>query len=336
MNINLFKDSVILIAGGSGSWGQELTRQLLPMSPKRIIIYSRGEISQIAMMRKFNNEKVKYVIGDVRDCKAIKEVMANRVDYVFHLAALKHIPTCENYPYEAIQTNILGTVNIIEACIKYKIRKFIDVSTDKAVDPINLYGLTKTIGEKLTIQANCMTKNTEFICIRSGNVLGTNGSVVPYIINQIKTTNVAKIMDERMTRFFISFPTAIRLLLFAAQRGIGGETYVINMPSFYIKDLVELLVENYGNKDTGIEIQGIREGEKIHEVLMSEHELARTHYVSDDYYVIFPQIKTGREYKARNDHLIKQLSSANSLRDKEYLKELLKEGGWLNDTMQKR
>ncbi len=330
----MFKGATIALMGGSGSWGQELTRQLIPYEPKQIIIFSRGEILQIGMERKFNNKLVKYVIGDVRDREAVEDVIRG-VDYVFHLAALKHVPTCENMPFEAIQTNILGVRNVIEAAIKYKVKKYIDVSTDKAVDPINLYGLTKAIGEKLTVQANCETRDTEFVCIRSGNVLGTNGSVVPFIIDQIRTTNRAKIMDERMTRFFISFPQAIRLLLTAAEQGIGGETYVINMASFYIKDLVELLVEFYGNEDTKIDILGAREGEKTHEVLISQHEIYRTHYVDSNYFVIYPQLKTGRTYRHiwdREEFVTLPphgLSSADNLKDKDFLKGLLKEGGYL-------
>jgi FlaA1/EpsC-like NDP-sugar epimerase len=327
----MFQNKTIAIFGGSGSWGQELTRQLLFREPKQIIIFSRGEILQIGMERKFNNKTVKYVIGDVRDARAIDDVVAQGVDYIFHLAALKHVPTCENQPFEAIQTNILGINNVIEAAIKYKVKKFIDVSTDKAVDPINLYGLAKAVGEKLTIQANCLTSDTEFICIRSGNVLGTNGSVVPFIIDQIKTTNTAKIMDEKMTRFFITFHQAIELLLYAAETGIGGETYVINMPSFYIKDLVELLVEFYGDKETKIEVLGAREGEKTNEVLISTHEIYRTYYVNKDYFVILPQLKTGRMYFYHTSASIpvNGLSSADNLKDKIYLRGLLKSGGYL-------
>lgn len=323
----MFKGSTILLAGGSGSWGNELTRQLLLREPKQIIIFSRGEILQIGMERKFNNKLVKYIIGDVRDQRAVDDVVSG-VDYIFHLAALKHVPTCENQVFEAIQTNIIGANNVIEAAIRHKVKKFIDVSTDKAVDPINTYGLTKAIGEKLTISANCQTLNTEFICIRSGNVLGTNGSVVPFIIDQIKTTNTAKVMDDKMTRFFITFQQAISLLLYAAEVGIGGETYVMNMPSFYIKDLVELLVEFYGDEDTKIEILGAREGEKTHEVLISLHEIYRTYYVNKDYFVILPQLKTGRTYFRPYDRILKALSSEDNLKDKEYLRELLKEGGW--------
>ena len=209
----MFTDKTILITGGTGSWGRELTKQLLEFyQPSKVIIFSRGEISQVDMLRKFNDKRLEFVIGDVRDKDAVDAVMRRGVDYVYHLAALKHVPICENQPQEAVQTNITGTKNLINSSILYGVKKFIDVSTDKAVSPINLYGYTKGVGERLSIQANCLTKDTEFICIRGGNVLGTNGSVVPYIIDQIKTGEVF-ITDSRMTRFFLTLSQAINLLI---------------------------------------------------------------------------------------------------------------------------
>jgi len=335
----MFKDTKIAITGGSGSWGRELTRQLLEFKPKKIIIYSRGEISQVDMQRQFNNPLLEFVIGDVRDAKAVDMVFCKGIDYVFHCAALKHVPICENQPWEAIQTNIIGTMNLINASILHGVKKFVDISSDKSVAPINTYGFTKGIGERLSIQANCMTKDTEFICIRGGNVLGTNGSVIPYIINQIKTKNEVIITDSRMTRFFLTLQEAIALLFQATEVGIGGETYVMNMPSFYIKDLVEILIDYYGDEHTRIKEIGAREGEKIHEVLISEHESVRTRYVNSNYYVIYPQLNTGRTYFHTWDHpefgqplnaLKNGLSSRDNLKDKDYLIKLLKSGGWLS------
>jgi len=335
----MFTDKSILITGGTGSWGRELTRQLLEKNPRKIIIFSRGEISQVDMLRSFNDPKLDFVVGDVRDKEAVDAVMRRGVDYVYHLAALKHVPICENQPQEAIQTNIIGTKNLINSSILYGVKKFIDVSTDKAVSPINLYGYTKGVGERLSIQANCLSKDTDLVCIRGGNVLGTNGSVIPYIINQIKTRKV-QITDKRMTRFFLTLPQAISLLFQASEDSIGGETYVMNMPSFYIKDLVEVLVDFYGDERDNIIIKevGAREGEKIHEVLISEQEIPFTHYVNDDYFVIYPQLKTGRVYSHAWDKDNKDtplmlpkhgLSSADNLKDKDYLCKLLRQGGWL-------
>lgn len=336
----MFRDKKILISGGSGSWGRELTKQLLFKNPREIIIFSRGEISRVDMERRFDNPLIRFVNGDIRDKVAVNAVMKG-VDYVFQLAALKHVPICENQPLEAIKTNVIGVQNLIDAAIHYKVKKFIDVSTDKAAEPSNVYGNTKALGERLTIQANCETKDTEFICIRGGNVLGTNGSLVPYVIDQIKTVNRVRVTDERMTRFFITLPEAIELLFMATEMGIGGETYIMNMPSFKIIDLVTLLVNFYGNSETKIDITGIREGEKLHEVLVSDQEWQRSQYVNENYYVIYPQVKTGRTYyhywnqedywdgKSGDVELKKALTSEDNLRDKETLTKLLRKGGWL-------
>jgi len=335
----MFKEKTILITGGTGSWGQELTRQLLQLyeSPKRIIIFSRGEAAQVHMQREFNDSRLDFIIGDVRDREAVKEVMGQGVDYVFHLAALKHVPICENFPKEAIKTNINGTENIIKYATKYKVKKVVYVSTDKAVDPINLYGMTKGVCERLIVEANRHTTDTDFLCIRAGNVLGTNGSLIPHIVEQIRLRNEVTLTDAHMTRYFLTLKTAIHLLFFAVQEGIGGEVYVMNMPSFYISDLIEALVRHYGNKDTKIKIIGIREGEKLDECLISQLEIPRTHYVNEDYHVIYPQLNTGREYTHVWDDpeygdYIKEghaFTSRTNLKHMPYLMKLLKEGGFL-------
>lgn len=328
----MFREKTILIDGGSGSWGNELTTQLLEKDPKKIIIYSRGELAQVNMQRKFNDNKIEYIIGDIRDADAVDRLFQRGIDYVFHLAALKHVPVCENQPQEAIKTNIVGTTNLINSAIKYKVRKFIDVSTDKAVSPTNLYGMTKSVGEKLTIQANNLTNDTDFVCIRGGNVLGSNGSVVPHFINQIKTQNKVTITDSTMTRFFLTLSEAISLLFEAAENSVGGETFVMNMPSFYISDLAKVLIKFYGNTATKIEEIGIREGEKVHEVLISEHESPTSYKFDENYYVILPTIKINKDYSHLNNYKrveFKTFSSADNIKNDVYLYNLLFKGGFL-------
>ncbi|MCK4528464.1 polysaccharide biosynthesis protein, partial [candidate division WOR-3 bacterium] len=237
----MFKNKSIVITGGTGSWGNELTKQLLEKDPKKIIIFSRGELAQVNMQRKFNDVRIEYIIGDVRDFYAVDRLFFNKqVDYVFHLSALKHVPVCENQPQEAIKTNIDGTTNIINAAIKNDIKRVIDVSSDKAVSPTNLYGMTKAVGEKLIIQANTLTAKTDFICVRGGNVLGSNGSVVPLFIDQIKRFNEITVTDGSMTRFFLTLSEAIKLLFQAVENSVGGETYIMNMPAFFISDLAKV------------------------------------------------------------------------------------------------
>lgn len=689
----MFNNKVILITGGTGSWANELSKQLLEKCPKKIIIFSRGELAQVNMQRKFNDSRLEYVIGDVRDKEAVEKVVARGVDYIFHMAALKHVPICENHPQEAIKTNIDGTTNIINASIKYKVKKVIDVSTDKAcldyfqtveltdgkkrnirdivnnkeplfvkswdgekfvpkkvvnwfknklcgrqmyriryedapksgrntssvvvtedhliltdggwlpameintgdivytsdilfnekqrafilgtvlgdatlvkrnklinrvflkishgegqkewvehkyncikevvndihrytnkggrkdsfnfitktnlylselydktyindkkliprdivkpilynpntigvflatlfmddgcvtdnlfriathgftkedVDwfsetltelgynsytygctvgyttypelrfnregsdklaaligpyliesmrykmqnyadiythnsslwdmgvtkylsskitierhhyrtprdvycidiedthnfvsggivvhncsPTNLYGFTKAVGEKLVIQANNLTDNTDFVCIRGGNVLGSNGSVVPLFIDQIKRFNKVTVTCGIMTRYFLTLPEAISLLFKASESSVGGETYVMNMPSFYISELAEVLIEHYGNSNTAIDEIGIREGEKMDEVLISEHESSRSYVLDDDYYIIKSDLRLKRDFSYM-DSLPKvsfeKFSSSDNLKGKIFLKGLLEKGGFL-------
>jgi FlaA1/EpsC-like NDP-sugar epimerase len=330
----MFENKNVLITGGTGSWGQELTTQLLERNPNKIKIFSRGEFAQVTMKRKFDNDKLQFIIGDVRDGEALRHATED-VDYIFHLAALKHVPICEEQPYEAIKTNIRGTKNLIKAAIKNKVTKVIDVSTDKAVDPINMYGMTKSIGERLIIHANKISDYTKFMCIRGGNVLGTNGSVVELFINLIKKSNKVTITDKRMTRFFITLKEAINLLFQAADKSIGGETYVMQMPSFKIMDLAEILINYYGNNDTEIVEIGSRPGEKIDEVLISKYEIENTYKFDSIYYLILPILYIdGLEeyYKECNLEKVSfdEYSSRTQLMNRNLLEELLQKGGFLD------
>ena len=332
MDNNMFKGKIVVCTGGSGSWGQELTKQLLEKNPLKVIVFSRGELAQVNMQRKFNDERIEYVIGDVRDSYAVDRLFSRDIDYVFHLAALKHVPVCENQPQEAIKTNVNGTVNVVNAAIKHKVRKVIDVSTDKAVSPTNLYGFTKAIGERLVIQANNLTEDTDFVCIRGGNVLGYNGSVVPLFIKQIEEFNKVSLTDGSMTRYFLTLSEAIGLLFQAAQISVGGETYVMNMPSFHISDVAKTLIKHYGNAETTMEEIGIREGEKLDEELISQHEAKRSYVFNDDYYIILPDININRNYRyVENLSKVRfnKFTSADNLKDIEYLNMLLDKGGFL-------
>lgn len=285
----MYKDQVILVTGGTGSWGNELVKQLLDQSPKEIRIFSRGELAQVNMQRKFNDPRLTFIIGDMRDADALLEATEG-VDYVFHLAALKHVPICELQPVEAIKTNINGTENLIRACIKNKVKKVIDVSTDKAVDALNLYGMTKAIGERLIIQANMLRCETKFVCIRAGNVLGSNGSVVPFFIDKIKRNETIPVTDREMTRYFITLPEAIGLLFKASEVSSGGEIFVMRMPSYRIWDIAQVLNETLANGKMKIEEIGMRPGEKLNEVLVSEYEATHTLMYDENYYIIMPTI----------------------------------------------
>lgn len=330
----MFTGKRILITGGTGSWGNELTTQLLEKDPEEIRILSRGEFAQVTMKRKFNDDRLNFVIGNVRDYSLLKNAFKN-IDYIFHLAALKHVPICEEQPLEALKTNVDGTKNVIKAAMANNITKVIDVSTDKAVDPLNFYGMTKAIGERLMIHANKISDYTKFMCIRAGNVLGTNGSVVPFFIDIIKRYNKVTITDKRMTRFFTTLSNAIGLLFKAAEKSIGGETFVEQMPSFNLTDLAQVLIEEYGNENTKVIEIGTRPGEKIDEVLVSKYEVPNAYEYDEDYYLILPVLYIDglvEYYKNCNLKKVKfdEYNSRTYLFGKEKLRELLKFGGFID------
>ena len=279
----MFNCTRIIVSGATGSWGTTLITLLLEKyNVEEIICFSRGELQQVLMKRKFNSSKLKFVIGDIRDYDAVLAATKN-IDYIFHLAALKHVPVCEENVQETIKTNINGTTNIVNAAIANRVKKVIDVSSDKAVEPINLYGMTKAVGEKIIVQANDLTDYTRFVCIRGGNVMGSSGSVIPFFIEQIKAGGPITITDTKMTRFFLTLEEAIQLLFKASIDSIGGETFVMNMPACYIKDLAEVLMEVYGKVDV-IET-GMRPGEKLDEMLISHHESTLSYCYDTNYFL---------------------------------------------------
>ena len=314
----MFKNKIIFLSGGSGSWGNALTERLLKEDPKEIRIYSRGEFLQVTMQRKFNNPKIKFIIGDVRDFSALKLATKN-VDYLFHLSALKHVPVCEENVSEAIKTNIVGTQNIIECAMENNIKSVLDVSTDKACNPISLYGYTKAIGEKLIQQAHSLGSNTQFLVIRGGNAIGSSGSVVPFFIDQIHRFNKITITDPTMTRYFMTLPDAIELLFVTMSSELSGALLVIKMKACRIIDLARVLIQEYGNPETKIEIIGLRPGEKIHETLVSKEESVNCYEYNKDYYLVYPYNKLElpkvdfKEY-ASNDTLMSMSEIEEMLR----------------------
>lgn len=326
----MFDNSTILVTGATGSWGQTLITAILKnYNPKQVICFSRGEPAQVFMRRKFNNPKLKFVIGDIRDFEAVKSVTKN-VDYIFHLAALKHVPVCEENVQEAIKTNITGTINIVNAAIENRVKKVIDVSSDKAVEPINLYGMSKAVGEKVIIQANELSDYTRFVCIRGGNVMGSSGSVIPLFLEQIKRGGPITITDSTMTRFFITLEEAIGLLFKASIDSIGGETFVLNMQSCYVKDLAEVLMESHGKVE--VKEIGIRPGEKIDEMLISSHESMLSYCYDDDYFLTLPS-NFNEQLEFRYSHLKKfpydQFSSKTKIMNKTEIKAMLKKAGFI-------
>lgn len=280
----IFNDKTILITGGTGSFGQKFTEIILKSyNPKVVRIFSRGEFLQWQMAQKFNDERLRFLIGDVRDKERLSRAM-NGADIVVHAAALKHVPIAEYNPLEAIQTNIMGTANVIDAAIDNNVKKAIFISTDKAVNPVNLYGATKLCSEKLFIQANSYVggRETRFSCVRYGNVIASRGSVIPYFLEQ-KKQGVLTITDEKMTRFWITLEQGVNFVINSIARMEGGEVFVPKIPSTKIIDLAKALAP-----DAEIKITGIRPGEKINEILLTAEE-ARHAREYDNYFVVTPE-----------------------------------------------
>lgn len=281
-NMN-WKELTVLITGGTGSFGKKFTSIIQKeYHPKKLIIFSRDELKQHEMRLQFNQSNMRYFIGDVRD-KTRLELALDGVDIVVHAAALKQVPACEYNPIEAIHTNIIGAKNVIEASINRNVKKIIAISTDKAVNPVNLYGATKLCAEKLFIQSNAYSggKYPIFSCARYGNVVGSRGSVIPLFKEQKKTGKIT-ITDKKMTRFWITLEKGVRFVIKCVELMQGGEVFVPKIPSMRIMDLVKAIAP-----DSDIEYIGVRPGEKIHEVLISRDESRKTLEL-DDMYVIQP------------------------------------------------
>lgn len=273
----------ILVTGGTGSFGRKFTEVVLrDHQPKKVIIFSRDELKQHEMRQQVNVPCVRYFIGDVREKDRLRRAM-QAVDVVVHAAALKQVPACEYNPIEAIMTNVLGARNVIEAALDSGVKKVMALSTDKAVNPINLYGATKLCAEKLFVQSNSYSgaDGTRFSCCRYGNVVASRGSVVPVFLEQRKNGTIT-MTDPRMTRFWISLEQGVRFVIHCVERMHGGEIFVPKIPSMRITDLAEAVAPG-----CQVEYIGIRPGEKVHEVLVSEDETRHTVEL-EDMYIIQP------------------------------------------------
>ena len=284
----MFNGANILITGGTGSFGKKYTEVILQnYNPNKIIIYSRGELKQYEMAQVFNNKCMRYFIGDVRDLGRLEKAM-NGVDYVIHAAALKHVPIAEYNPMECIKTNIMGAENVIDASIKNHVKKVIALSTDKAANPINLYGATKLASDKLFVAANNITGDQDilFSVVRYGNVFSSRGSVVPFFKKLLKEgAKEIPITEEHMTRFWITLDQAVEFVLKNFQRMQGGEIFIPKIPSMKITDMAKAIAPNLPQK-----VIGIRPGEKLHEIMIPRDD-SRLALEFNDHYILKPAIK---------------------------------------------
>ena len=285
----MFKGKKLLITGGTGSFGNAVLRRFLDSELQEIRVFSRDEKKQDDMRKKFNNRKLKFFIGDIRDAKSIVNAVRD-VDFIFHAAALKQVPSCEFYPMEAVKTNVLGTENLLEAAINYGVERVVCLSTDKAVYPINAMGISKAMMEKVIVANSIISKNTTICCTRYGNVMASRGSVIPLFINQVKNSTPITITDPTMTRFMMTLNDAVDLVLYAFQNAQPGDIFVQKAPAATIEILAKSITNLLKLPNHPVNIIGTRHGEKLYESLLSREEMS----IAEDhgqYYRVPPDMR---------------------------------------------
>ena len=280
----MFKDKILLISGGTGSFGGSVLRRFLTTDIKEIRIFSRDELKQDDMRKFYNNDKLKFYLGDVRDKNSIDDAMRG-VDYVFHAAALKQVPSCEFYPMQAVKTNVIGTENLLNSAVAAGVKKVIALSTDKAVYPINAMGISKAMMQRVIVAKGRNVKSTMIACTRYGNVMASRGSVIPLFIDQVRNGKPITITDPNMTRFMMSLDDAVDLVLFAFKNGQNGDIFVQKAPAATVELLTTTLKNILKKPDHEVKIIGTRHGEKLYETLLTKEEMVKA-IDMDKYYRI--------------------------------------------------
>lgn len=285
----MFSNKKLLITGGTGSFGNAVLNGILETDIAEVRVFSRDEKKQDDMRKKYSNSKLKFYLGDVRDYQSVVTAVRG-VDYVYHAAALKQVPSCEFYPLEAVKTNILGTENVLEAAISNGVEKVVCLSTDKAVYPINAMGISKAMMEKVIIAKSRAASETTICITRYGNVMASRGSVIPLFMDQIRSGNPITITDPRMTRFMMTLEDAVDLVLYAFRNGRSGELFVQKAPAATISTLVDAMLSLFDEKDKKVDIIGTRHGEKLYEVLLSREEMVAAEDLGE-YYRVAPDMR---------------------------------------------
>lgn len=330
----MFKNKILLITGGTGSFGNAVLNKFLESDIKEIRIFSRDEKKQHDMRVALNSNKIKFYLGDVRDIKSLDIAMVG-VDYVFHAAALKQVPSCEFFPIEAVKTNVLGTENVLDSAIRNFVKKVICLSTDKAVYPINSMGMTKGVMEKVAIAKSRTVTNTIITITRYGNVLASRGSVIPHFIDQIKSNDDITVTDPNMTRFIMTLEEAVELVLYAFENGKSGDIFVQKAPASTIESLAKVILEIFNSK-LKIKIIGTRHGEKLYESLLTREEFANAEDMGSYYRIMADnrdlnygkyfeegnrKVTEMEEYHSHNTYRLTDNELKNIILDLDYVKD---------------
>jgi UDP-N-acetylglucosamine 4,6-dehydratase/5-epimerase len=335
----MFKNKILLISGGTGSFGGSVLRRFLATDIKEIRIFSRDELKQDDMRKFYNNDKLKFYIGDVRDKNSIDDAMRG-VDYVFHAAALKQVPSCEFYPMQAVKTNVIGTENLLNSAIAAGVKKVIALSTDKAVYPINAMGISKAMMERVIIAKGRNIKDTMIACTRYGNVMASRGSVIPLFIDQVKNGKPITITDPNMTRFMMTLDDAVDLVLFAFENGQSGDIFVQKAPAATVELLAHTMKKILGAPDHKVKTIGTRHGEKLYETLLTKEEMVKAIDMGEYYRIpadtrdlnynqFFEEgeevVTEAGEYHSHNTHRLNEDELAELLLNLREIKDDLKE-----------
>ena len=323
----MFDGKKILITGGTGTLGKALTKRLLKENVDTIRIFSRDEWKQFQMQNEIDDERLRFLIGDVRDKERLSRAIEG-IDIVIHTAALKQIATAEYNPFEAVKTNVYGSQNLIECCLDHNVEIIVGIGTDKAVSPLNTYGASKMLMERLFVSANYYKgeRKTKFLCVRYGNVLGSRGSLLPVIVSQIQNGKEITITDPEMTRFNISMNQAVDLIFRAIKNGYGGEVFVPKLKAYRVKEMKEAIVElmDASNNEKRIPV---RPGEKYHEMLINQEELRNAYETNDDY-IIFEKQSQNYDYGIKNNVKktklnVNYISNSVTILSKEEIKKII-------------
>jgi UDP-N-acetylglucosamine 4,6-dehydratase/5-epimerase len=317
------KDSTVLITGGTGSFGGAILSRLLETKVREVRVFSRDEQKHVALRRRIDDQRVRFMVGDVRDPARLAHCVRD-VQIVFHAAALKHVHFTEMHPFEAVRTNVEGAQNVVRASQEAGVRTLVAISSDKAVQPVNVMGMTKALQERL-VSSGSESGGLRTACVRYGNVLASNGSVLPFFQELLQQgRRVLPVTDERMTRFMLTLREGVNLALFAAQVASDGEIIIADLPAFRVMDLAEVMLDAYGGGE--VQIAGIRPGEKLHEALISNEEMRRTER-RDGYFIIRRHVRDDCQYRAVDG----DYTSANTrMMDRDELRKLLCQEGFLS------